>query len=210
MSMREIVSIMGGGLIHPIVYLIESLDIFISKKHENGSSVSIALLCSALVESAVNRLIYDCGLANCWKTTKEPRKFFKKYIDDNILQNDIYIDYIEIMSIRDAIIHNHIWMIMLNSESEPETYELHDGYGDKHFRNSIDIKTGKTKKNGINTIPTMIARIDAIKIFKITYNLLEKIEEIQKSKMLPCIKVSLEYVRYKGNNMSLPEILKNL
>jgi hypothetical protein len=206
------ISVVGGGLIEPIIALFEKLESIVVKDRkmeytegkENGYSASIILLSAVILESAVIRLMYDDGREDF----KNSRKYFEGYIIENGLNSTLYDDFREIMAVRDSITHNHLWEEKKDTNNISK--KLLNGFGDSNYKAVVDEKTAKTKKNRINLVPTDIKMRDAGIVFVKTYEILRKIEEKQTERRVPCIMVSWEQVKFMGKRIHLSDFINQL
>ncbi len=106
----RIVSVIGINLLEAIVQFVEMLE---STKlvepgevqagpQENGFSCAIVTLCALVMESAINRTRYVRGEI-CDDDSVD--KYFRKVT----LHAELAEDIDEVVAVRDAIVHNHLW-----------------------------------------------------------------------------------------------------
>jgi|GEM_PF-2878431 len=186
---NKYISVLGSSLINPIVTLFNELEEFSFRdtedspvKKENGYSVSIIVLCAILLESGVNRLIYNDRVYDKVEVDfGKARKYLESYIESNNLREELHDDFMEIMAVRDSIAHNHLWLQTLDQENyQIKESELFNGFGNKNFWNVTDKRSKKTKRNAINVIPDQIGKRDSSIVFVKTYNILFEIGKIER------------------------------
>ena len=177
---EEFISCLGVATAYSVVEICKALDQknftgvnkLQSATTEHGLSSGIILLSVAMVESPLNRAKY---ISN--SDEKGALNFYKNHIDNK----DIYRDLEEIYVIRDSIIHNHIGKVDVpNPENlnDPKiTYYLFPNYGDNKFKRAANLKTKKTKRLGLNIIPTRLNRKDVIKVLKVVWSLSISLQE---------------------------------
>lgn len=167
-----------------------------------GYPQSIVLLCDALLESFLVRLMYDNN-----SELKSAEKYFEKYCKKNKI-NSIYHDYREIALVRNCVAHNHIWLIDLYQNNE--TDELIETSFVKLFGHDseyVDLTKKKTKNNKINVIPDRIDFADINTILKLLIKILISVYEIERVKGHHCINPEATRLKYKSKLYSFPELI---
>lgn len=178
------VSVIGENLIQPILNLVKELE---SKRivepnevqtgqEENGFSCAIITLNLFLLESAFNRTKYIRGDNN---DKSDMTQYFATLFDNVELINDVD----EIIAVRDAIVHNHLWEASVywdgaHSLKFNEHPKLIETYGNKRQRRVMDITSRLTRKLKLNLFPPRIWRRDAYITFYTVYKALARLEEI--------------------------------
>src|SRR5258708_2075783 len=133
------VSVIGFNLIEPILELVEKLESIRpaepnevqTAQHENGFSCGIIALSLFLLESAINRTKYVRGD----KSKSDLKKYFLMLSKNETVSNEID----EIIAVRDAIVHNHLWEANVFWDGGDGTYSLKfseppkpiEGYGNE-------------------------------------------------------------------------------
>ena len=161
-----IVSVIGINLLEPILELIEKLETtpfadpneVQAVPQENGYSCAIVTLNALLLESAINRTKY-IRHEICDDDSVD---YFAKVTYDNELAKDID----EVVAIRDAVVHNHLWEadvywddnLKLKFSKPPKLLE---GFGNKRQRRVMDPKTKLSRRLKLNLFPLRISRNDA-------------------------------------------------
>jgi len=162
------VSIVGDSYLIPISDLSEKLfshaSLFQNEVQasplENGYSVSLCILTIAWFESYIMRVRYLNRASQQANIKKPPIPFLKALYPDL----PFYDKLMEIFVLRDTLVHNHLWMIQL-SWDEKAGMKLHGAEkaafcGDKKYEKYVDFKTRKTKKLGLNVVPTRVCNTD--------------------------------------------------
>ncbi len=181
---RGYVSVIGGNLIQPILDLVQSLE---SKsivepnevqtgQEENGFSCAIVTLSVFLLESAFNRTKY---VRNENDDKSDIVQYFFKFFDEANLTSNLD----EIIALRDAIVHNHLWEANVywdgtHSLKFKEPPRLIEVYGNKRQRRVMDISSRLSRRLKLNLFPPRIWRRDAYIAFYTVYKALARLEEI--------------------------------
>lgn len=162
------VSVIGVSLCRPLLMLLENLEgLKVSpptevqaSNPENGLSAAVAVLAVTIMESALNRTRYV--RRNRPKKGESSADYFMRVIRDP----DLAADLEEAISVRDAVVHNHIWWALVGEGPDGHLKfwgrpRLRKGYGDQRFRRVRKRGTLVTRRLGLNLFPTRIDRRDA-------------------------------------------------
>src|SRR5688500_13274493 len=134
-----IISVIGINLLEPILALVEKLEstpliepneVQVGPQ-ENGYSCAIVTLNALLLESAINRTKYIRHEIS----DDDMVEYFAKVTSGTELAKDID----EIIAVRDAIVHNHLWEADVNWGNNfklkfSRAPKLLEGFGNKRFR----------------------------------------------------------------------------
>jgi len=207
------VSAIAIGLFEPIFRLIENLQSIDpiepnevqTGSQENGYSCGIIVLSVLLLESAINRTRY----LREGKVDRHPNsnKYFSDIINDKSLSSHVE----EIYTVRDAIVHNHLWTGKVDwtknkGLSFVSSPKLIEGFGNTRFRKLLDTKSRQTKTLGLNLFPPRIWRKDAYTVFSITFNSLLALEKLDRNYFY----ISDQYFRFNDRIQKLQEIIHSL
>jgi hypothetical protein len=181
------VSVIGANLIEPILELVQKLEAkpiiepneVQTGPYENGFSCAIITLSLFLLESAFNRTKYIRGDNN---DKSDLVQYFSKLFSDVELAKDID----EIIAVRDAIVHNHLWEanvfwdndLSLKFSGRPKLLEV---YGNRRQRRVMNINTRLSRRLELNLFPPRIWRRDAYITLGTVYRILAKLEEIDQN-----------------------------
>ena len=171
------VSIVGDSYLLPIADLSETLFSHASLSQnevqasswENGYSASLCILTIAWFESYTILARY-LNWTSGHTTIKQPVSFLKALYPDL----PIFDELVEIFVLRDTLIHNHLWMIQFSSD-ESVGMKLHEAdkdafSGDKKYAQYVDTVTRKTKKLGLNVVPTKVCNTDFKIVLKMIWH----------------------------------------
>ena len=188
MTTDQYVSILGSRYQQPISDLLEKW----SKKNrhpsnavqspyfECGYATSIILLLAAMLESYVVRMRYVQKIAISKKYRSAIDVLFFVYPTFRKQKS-----LTEVFVIRDLVFHNHLWELEYIAESNPSMVlkhsEKHPDFGDKKYRDRVNLKTKRTKALGLSVIPTRVNIIDARKVFSTVVSALEFLETQDRS-----------------------------
>jgi len=180
------VSVIAQSLFRPIAHLIEELDTIEVKEpnevqaasNTNGYSIAVIVLSVLLLESILQRTQYIKGFQPAQKSV---RKFFK----DNFAQSGLTEELAEIFTVRDAIVHNHIWEAEVGWDEDGRLQflrepQLRKGYGLGEFHRILDRTSRKTKKLGVNLFPPRIWHRDAAIVLENAVHILRFLEEVDR------------------------------
>ncbi len=182
---KKYVSVIGQNFIEPILVLIEKLEEkpnttgpneVKTSGFENGFACSVITLSIFLLESAYNRTRFVRDESG----KDDIAKYFGRLFKDDEIRRDVN----EIIALRDAIVHNHLWKFDMHIDPAVSSLkfthapERLDGYGRGRFQNVLDEKTLCSKHLGLNLFPPRIWRSDAYKTFEIVYRVLAMLEEL--------------------------------
>jgi hypothetical protein len=150
---------------------------FASGDVECGYSAATILLLVAMLESYVSRLRHVAALEGV--TIKErlaidvikavfPQLSFSKSL------NEVYV-------LRDLLIHNHLWNVDLRLGGRGGLTWVggakHLAYGDKKYKDRVNIATCRTKALKLHVMPTRVDRSDVAKCFVIVWRVLTRFEK---------------------------------
>jgi hypothetical protein len=202
------VSVIGANLFDPILELVEKLETTAvvepnevqTSQPENGFACAIVALSVFLLESAINRTKYI--RKDNEKT--DIAEYFARISSDTELAKDID----EVVAVRDAIVHNHLWEAnvywdgahSLKFRSPPKLLE---GYGNKRQRRVINSKTRLSHRLSLNLFPPRIWRRDAYTTLRIVERALEVLEAIDRNYFT----ITYHYFMFRGEWQTLSQIL---
>lgn len=169
---------------------------------KDGYPQSIILLCDALLESFLVRLMYDND-----PSKKNLEKFFKKYCQDNNIES-IYLDYKEIAFVRNCIAHNHVWFVEQYIDNDSLDYiesSCKKIFG--HDSEFLDIRTGRTKNNQLNTVPDKVSILDINIILKLVVKILRQVYEIERLIGHRSLWPDASALKHKGKIYSFAELI---
>jgi hypothetical protein len=205
------VTVIGFNLVEPILELIEKLESNCvvepnevqSAQHENGFACGIITLSICILESAFNRTKYIRGD----KGRIDPKKYFLMLSKDEILSNEID----EIIAIRDAIVHNHLWEASVHWDDRfslkfSELPKPVEGYGNDRRKRVMNESTRLSHQLGLNLFPLRIWRRDAYIVFKVVYNALAVIGGIDNN-YFPNVH---QYFMFSGDLLTLDQVIQTL
>jgi hypothetical protein len=214
---NEMLTVIGSSFLWPIVSLWEIME---NKKEvppsefktgniENGYSTAIIILTMAMVESYLNRTRHVMIANNrcvLGKDEKNLLKFHEKHLDGSELTERLT----EMYSIRDVILHNHIWEAVLSDEDQLKIAGLpklnEQLYGDKKYDRVRDRNTNTSRLLKLNLIPTKIWREDARTVIKNAYEILYHLQSLD---YLYCV-ISWIPVQFKGKGMEFSRFVRIL
>jgi hypothetical protein len=206
-----IVSVLGANLVEPILVLIEKLEgtNFIEPNEvkalpqENGYSCAIVTLNALLLESAINRTKYiRHEISN-----EDSVDYFAKLTSNSELAKDVD----EIIAIRDAVAHNHLWEADVYWDDNfkltfSKSPKLLDGFGNKRLRRVIDSKTILSRRLKLNLFPLKISRNDAYTSLRVVERALEALEAKDRNYFT----ITNQYFKFRGDLHTLKRILDML
>src|SRR5690606_860418 len=117
--------------------------------------------------------------------------------------NDLYRDFPylteakELFVIRDILMHNHLWEVSIDRNSNGDTSlrsANRRSAGDRKYAENVDAPTGKTIRLGLNTNPANVGPQDARTVLKWMWKVLLFIESKDRNHCY----VSHYYVGYKS------------
>jgi hypothetical protein len=206
-------SVIGLSFLEPILRLIEQLDDLPAKPpgevktnyKENGYSCAIIVISVLLLESAINRArsisgtSFDRGISSC--------DYLIELLNDSNQENIIE----EIFSIRDAIVHNHLWNADVGWDSEGNLVfvtepQLQEGFGNKRFQRVLQESSQRTKVLELNLLPSRIWRYDAYSVLEYVYKLLLKIENIDRNYFY----ISPHHFEFRGELLPIDEVISSI
>jgi hypothetical protein len=143
---------------------------------ENGLSCGVITLSALLIESAITRTRYRRS-----EISKDDQaKYFEKVTSNTELAKDID----EVIAVRDAIVHNHLWEA--DVDWHPQTFQLIfksppilvKGFGNQRRRRVTDEKTRQSRRLKLNLFPLRIWRADAYASLRVVAKSLEALETV--------------------------------
>jgi len=205
------VSVLGVNLLEPTLELIERLEAAPAVEPnevqagplENGLSCGIVTLTALLLESAINRTRYirreicDDDIVD----------YFVKVTSERELGKDID----EVIAIRDAVVHNHLWEAdvywgedrRLRFKTPPNLLE---GFGNKRQRRVMDPKTRQSRRLGLNLYPLRIWRVDAYTSLRVVARALEALEAKDRNYFY----ISRHPFEFRGGTSTLRQVIDTL
>lgn len=174
---------------------------------ENGLSIGLVIMTVLFLESALHRTYYIMKSREELSNSKEEFRsieFFKAHFDEGLSK---ILE--ELITVRDVVAHNHIWEC--KTQDDLSGLKLVSEFvkfsgGNKRFSRVVDEETLKTRKLGINIIPTRIWRGDARKVLVESYKILEYLENIDRD----YIYLSHYPVRFGDSALELREFVETL
>ncbi len=168
-DLGDMVTVFSGALQQPIADLvakvadagIKDLGDLVPEK-ENGYCAAILMLTVLTFESLVARASHVRR-----RDTKVERKnnfeerntiSYLRLLDPSFPQT-LLDEVEELYVLRDALAHGHVWTLEVVTRphgQEITSRERHGGYGNPAHTRVVDEKTGRTRKLGLNAIPTQI------------------------------------------------------
>ena len=212
MKNEEYVSIIGTSFLIPLELILFELS---NKKHksnelqtsdnENGLASGAILITVAMLESFLSRLILFGD-----KEKKPANKYqwfdFKEEL--SLSDHDLTI-LDEVYTIRNVVAHNHLWVGTFQYDSEynmlPGDFEKHE-HKNKIYEKVVDKDYRVTKICKLNVFPTLINKIDLIKVFILVTEHLIKIEKAYPQSF----RISQTTVKLGEKYMNLQELAKNI
>ncbi len=176
-----IISIIGINALEAIVPLVDALVAKPSAQPNevqvlqsaNGLACAVVTISVLVLESAINRMRYIrreiCDDDNV--------EYFAKIISDGELAKDID----EVVAIRDAVVHNHLWEADVTWDDDLKLRfaappKLLDGFGNKRQRRVMEPKTRLSRRLGLNLFPVRIGRYEAFTALRTIVKALAAIE----------------------------------
>ena len=135
------------------------------------------------------------------------KKYFLKLSNDESLSNEVD----EIIAIRDAIVHNHLWEAnvfwdradSLKFREPPKPIE---GYGNNRRNRVMNKRTRLSHQLSLNLFPPRIWRRDAYVILGVVYHALATLENIDHNYFT----ITYHYYMFSGELQTLSQILQTL
>lgn len=204
------VSVIGINLLEAIVRLVETLETMPlvepnevqAGPQENGYASAIVTLSALLLESAINRTQYiRCEIRD------DLMDYFAKVTSNDELAKDMD----EVLAVRDAVVHNHLWEadvywdsgLTLKFKTPPK---LLKGYGNKRQRRVMDPKTRLSRRLKLNLFPTRIWRRDAYTSLRAVGLALTALE----TKNERYFHISNQHFKFRGEMDTLRQVLDTL
>jgi hypothetical protein len=205
------ISVIGFNLIEPILELVEQLEtIHVAEpnevktgERENGFSCGIIALSVFLFESAINRTKYIRGD----KEKIDTEKYFLRLSNDKELSDEVD----EIIAVRDAIVHNHLWEANVfwdgaDSLKFSEPPKPIQGYGNKRRNRVMNVNTRLTYRLGLNLFPSRIWRRDTYIVLGVIFKTLVTLETIDHNYFT----ISNRLFKFSGEVQTLQQIIESL
>jgi hypothetical protein len=183
MQPKNYVSVLFVHLLQPIFDLFELLEHSNPKGPnevqagmlENGYAVSVIVLSTLVVESALNRTRY---------VREELQRESAVDTLKRLGADDLAQDIVEVFVLRDIIAHNHIWTAAIRwdecGEMALDAAEKLPEYGDRKFDRVVDPKTRATRRLHLDAFPNRIHRATAIVVLKKTVEVLKFLEGLDR------------------------------
>lgn len=163
-------TVLGYSFAYPLITIIDQLikmphrgaNEIQTSSFENGLSTAAILLTVTSIESMMVGAVDRDGRIeeiDFFKATEE----LPQYIPE-----DLFYKVEELITVRDAIAHNHLWKAEFVYDIEFTTMKLHgeprlmEAFGNKRFFHVLDKKRRKTKLLGFNLFPSRINCEDVI------------------------------------------------
>ena len=149
--------------------------------YENGYSVAGIVLSVLFLESYVSRINSILLSRNQIEKFTTGTRLIRSIFENDNLANVVTELYI----VRDAIAHNHVWSADIISNEQGLSFDneplLLNIYGDKKFKDVVDIDRRKTRILSLNVFPTNIGQEDAISVLENVYEALSFFESIDRN-----------------------------
>jgi len=151
-----------------------------SRENSYASLIIVGIV--SLIESLSNNLKYRKRA-----TSRSDRRILNFLRNNYEIESDFLEDLNELFTVRNAIIHNHIWKIDYEYDDNYNEIniekELLDGYGDTAYRQIVDSEAKVTSKLRLRIIPTRVSKREV----KVAFNILKKFSEFLDNQQLPFI-----------------------
>lgn len=203
------ISVIGTRYLYPIASLLEELLNLEGKEPnevqvggpENGYSIGIITLLVLMVESFMNRIKHLEDI----DSRQQLEDFLENYCPELASQ------MMDVFVIRDVVVHNHLWEEKIYWDGEGHLKftappKKKDGYGDKKYKKNVDQEVRKTKKLGLNIVPTRIGKRDALIVLRTVAHYLSCLEKIDRNYCY----ISNEHIRYKGDLWNFLEFVREI
>ena len=201
---ENLVTVVGSAYFQPTTDLVERLlrrkphrpNRVKSAHDEHGYAAAIVLLLVAMFESYMSRVrfIQPAHVPPSARSAQDvvlsvfPRLKHRKALAE------VYV-------LRDLLMHSHLWEIEYEwGGPVPMVMKkatLHPGYGDKKFRDRVDMSTYRTKAIGLSVFPSRVDRRDLLKVFETLWKTLIRFEKQDFNQ----VSVSHARVRFRGQNV---------
>ena len=204
----DYISVIGMGHLYSVARLMEALLELkldppgdLATPVENGYSVGIVALSVLFAESAIRRTAQIRSDADPWSALDYSEKAFPEYERIHELE--------EVFVLRDVVVHNHIWGLEISWDIDGNV--LFGGAtrlskGNRRLASVVDEAGRKTKRLGLNLLPTAISHIDALKVFTEAIRFVMWLESTQRL----YFPLSDQVLKFQGRAMRLGEFLGQL
>lgn len=201
---EKLVTVLGTAYFQPITDLIDRLlrrkphrpNRVKSSHDENGYSVATILLLVAMFESYVSRVrfVQPAKIKNSARSALDVVLSVFPRLRHRVALEEVYV-------LRDLLMHSHLWEIEYEwggpVPMQLKKATLHPWYGDKKFRNRVNMTTYRTKALGLAVFPLRIYRRDLLKVFDTLWKTLLRFE----AQDLNQCGVSYLHVRFRGHSV---------
>ncbi len=212
-QLPDYVSVIATSLLQPIVALIEGLESTPATPpnevqtgpRENGYACSIVVLSVIALEAIANRVRFLNG-----HNPKDERNI-PKYLSKIIAEPGL-AEVQAVMSVRDAIVHNHLWTAKVRSNQkgdlvfDAEPILSRDEYGDNKFWDVMDPSTRQTRSLQINLFPARIWRADAYKVLRVVIRAMKSLQAVDNQ----YVNIDIQIVEYREQVMTIDEVMHSL
>jgi len=185
---HNFVTVVGSDYFQPIIVLCEALlrkkpnplemDAMTSSR-EQGYAASICLLAVVCFESFMRRVRYlkKKDLTQRQRKEKSMLGLFRKLFSGHRLTCTLA----EIFVLRDSIAHGQFWEVSYNLDENWDqhvTRAIRDSIdGDTKFDASVDLLTRRTRKLGLNVLPSRVNRTDVAKVLDTIFEALRFLQK---------------------------------
>jgi hypothetical protein len=174
MRSLDFVSSLGYALKWPLYSLLERL---LEAPHapsgssftnpvENGFATASVILTVVVLESAIGRAHY---ILRARPAGENDRLLVLPYFETLIDERGTTAAVREVFSLRDALVHNHLWIQGISAETfEPTSLPsfLSEWYGDRKYYEAVNVQAGRTKQLGLNVNPTSVDTGDVRRVLR--------------------------------------------
>jgi hypothetical protein len=163
MTTKRYVSIAAGNFLQPIADLVakliaqhrDSMAEVKANEQEGDYAISTILLTVAMFESWLMRIQYDRG-----ERTDGGFSYYEK-----LRGKHDWPDLKEVFVLRNTLAHNHVWEVWYD-DSNPQAWVLDHiehliGCKTKNFKETVDLRLGRTKAHHLHIVPSLVDRTDA-------------------------------------------------
>jgi len=185
---HNFVTVVGSDYFQPIVVLCEALlrkkpdplelDAMTSAR-ERGYAASICLVAVVCLESFMRRVRYlkKKDLTKRQRQEKSMLGLFRKLFSNHRLTCTLG----EIFVLRDAIAHGQFWEVSYDLDENWDqhvTQAIRDSIdGDTKFEATVDLSTCKSRKLGLNLLPSRVNRMDVAKVLDTIFEALRFLQK---------------------------------
>jgi len=210
--MDTIISVIGSQYLQPIADL---LGAFLKRKQQKSDAVSsgyyegayvssILLLLVAVVESMAARDRHFNVKARVRRHIPVPEYMKELYRYRGCVRlSELYI-------IRDAIIHNHVWVLQFLTSATGKRKLLFAQRewwsGNDRLAQRLNPRTFRTKRLGLNVIPSRMDRKDLLKAFDVAISFLQFLEK----RGVNPVEILRTTIDFQGTRISFLQLRQNL